>query len=201
MLTELSKMTTADGDTVTLFRTDERFGVAYGDPAPHDFDGHRRRYVFSVEGKSATGWGAVGAGVEWESATGRRGIDPWESDATPVLAPWADADAFSDDFQPITIRGAIYQFGYSWKPAHPYSGQAWRIEHAGLGRANGAMTDAGRSRIHNVLSAARDLFLVLPNVETELVRRSLDSARARQHKISDKALAAMVKLTDRINAL
>jgi hypothetical protein len=193
MLTQLSQTTTADGDKVTLYQTDEAFGSAYGSPDPQPFDGHRRRYVFSVEGKGASGFGAVGAGVEWvDGGSGRRETDAWEPGAVHVLSPWADCDTFGDaeDYQPVTIRGAVYGYGYAWKPAHPSSGQVWRIEHAGLTRQNGEITDAGRRRVSQILTAARDLYLALPDMERENVRRSLLGAQSRQDDIADKALKA-----------
>ena len=204
MLTKIAQMTTADGDTVTLFRTDERFGTP-GDPAPHNFDGHRRRYVFRVEGKGASGWGAVGGTVQWKGTDGRREVDAWEPGSLPVVSPWADANTWAADgaeyAAPVVIRGAEYGYGYHWVPALPASGMAWRIDHAGLQRQNGTMTDAGRSRVSHVLEAARDLFLSLPDVETELTRNSLRGAIERQNEIVRKAARAAVRMTDRMNAL
>jgi len=78
---------------------------------------------------------------------------------------------------------------------------AWRIDHSGLQRENGTMTDAGRSRVSHVLEAARDLFLSLPDVETELTRNSLRGAIERQNEIVRKAARAAVRMTDRMNAL
>lgn len=206
-MTQLSLTTTTDGDVVTLWRTDEGWPSAYGERERHNFDGHRRRYVFSVDGKSATGWGAVGGSVGWvapsSSSYQGRETDPWENGAVPVLAIWADADTFGDEtvYPSIVVRGAAYRHGLYWAPAHPSSGQAWRVDGGSLTRTNGEVTDAGRRRMWHILEAARDLFLSLPNLETELTRNSLRGAIERQNKIAREAAQKAVRMTDRLNAL
>lgn len=202
MLTELARDLTTDGDTVILFLTDESWSLPiYGERPVEPFDGHTRRYVFCVEGRGATGFGRVGAGVDWRADLGGSStrVDPFHSRAVASIEPYADACTFSDDYEPITVRGAIYGYGYAWK-RNSYTGD-WQIRHAGLTRENGATTDAGQARVSRILQTARDLFLALPGAERETVRRSLQNAQKRQAEFAEQAACNIERLATMLGKL
>jgi len=209
MLTMLSQTTTTDGDKVTLHMHDETGPAPLFPDGPSMFDGFRRRLVFSVEGRNVSGYGAVGGHVEWYSPSGSLNIEPWDADAVPRLDLWADADPFVGDpepgdpepYEPITVRGVAYRFGYTWRETGR-DDNPWFMPHVGLSRADDRkITDAGRARVHHILTAARDLFLALPDMRAELARRSLAGARDRQIRAAQVAMDHVDLLNRRIAAL
>jgi hypothetical protein len=208
MLTMLSQTTTTDGDKVTLHMHDETGPAPLFPDGPSMFDGFRRRLVFSVEGRNVSGYGAVGGHVEWYSPSGSLNIEPWDADAVPRLDLWADADPFvgvgdPEPYEPITVRGVAYQFGYTWRETgRAADPDPWIMPYVGLRRADGGkITDAGRARMHHILTAARDLFLALPDMRAELARRSLAGARDRQIRAAQVAMDHVDLLNRRIAAL
>lgn len=205
MLTMLSQTTTTDGDKVTLYMSDETGPAHLFPDGPSMFDGFRRRLVFSVEGRNVSGYGAVSGHVEWYSPSGSLNIEPWDADAVPRLELWADADPFGvgdpEPYEPITVRGVAYRFGYTWRETG-HDANPWFVPYVGLCRADDRkITDAGRARVHHILTAARDLFLALPDMRRELTRRSLVGARDRENRAALAAADRADRITRRIAAL
>lgn len=167
------------------------------------------RYVFQVDGPRASGMGQVGAGVYFvKHNTDRNGvsfkasalIDDLES--VPDIQVYADAHCmgqYTPETDGITLNGAAYEYGRAWE-RHP--GQdAWHTVHGGLVRVNGKMTEAGHDRIVAILDAARDLFMAIPDIETQLVRRALTEKSQATLVEMEQAKDRIVRLNKKLRAL